>query len=103
MLPPAPRPPGSDGGIDRGRADRYPRGIPQVTHRRPIEEPEMPQPFSGRAFLFCACLFGAFLTSGARADVRQIALPTNDLVYDSHSGKLYGSVPSSAGAHKCAF
>src|SRR5207253_2244655 len=62
-------------------------------------EPEMTRRFRGRAVLFCIWLFSAFwMPAAARADVRSIALPTNDLVYDQRTQKLYASVPSSAGA-----
>ncbi|MGI8656754.1 MAG: Calx-beta domain-containing protein [Pyrinomonadaceae bacterium] len=40
-------------------------------------------------------------TTLAQADsssIRQITLPTNDLVYDKNTGKIYASVPSAAGA-----
>jgi DNA-binding beta-propeller fold protein YncE len=35
--------------------------------------------------------------AAAAADVRQVSLRTNDLVYDPNSGLIYASVPSSAG------
>ncbi len=41
--------------------------------------------------------FALVLADAAGADVRQVGLRTNDLVYDSNSGLIYASVPSSAG------
>jgi DNA-binding beta-propeller fold protein YncE len=49
--------------------------------------------------LLNACLISTLLLcGGVSADVRQLMLPTKDLVYDRVSQKLYASVPSSAGA-----
>ncbi|MFN2454726.1 MAG: Calx-beta domain-containing protein [Pyrinomonadaceae bacterium] len=38
-------------------------------------------------------------TTGEQTSVRQISLPTKDLVFDSHTQMIYASVPSSAGAN----
>lgn len=38
------------------------------------------------------------LCTAAAADVRQITLPAKDLVYDPSSGKIYASVPGTAGS-----
>src|SRR5438045_1442343 len=39
------------------------------------------------------------LATAAAADpVRQVSLPANDLAYDPATGKIYASVPSSAGS-----
>ena len=48
--------------------------------------------------LSCLGLLGlALVGSVANADIRQIALPVNDLVYSRADGKIYASVPSRAG------
>lgn len=37
-------------------------------------------------------------SAAARADVRQLSLPVNDILYDPASKKIYASVPSAAGS-----
>ena len=39
------------------------------------------------------------LAQADTASVRQLTLPTNDLVYDKNTGKIYASVPSAAGSN----
>ena len=52
---------------------------------------------SRRIRILCAAVAGWLVATCATAAVKLIDLPANDLIYDSHSGLLYASVPSEAG------
>src|SRR5689334_17207270 len=46
---------------------------------------------------FALLLFLVVATAAGADSVRQVSLPSNDLAYDPVTGRIYASVPSSAG------
>src|SRR5688572_30652369 len=46
----------------------------------------------------CLAVLCLLCMAASAEPFRSLSLPTNDLVYDPHSGRLYASIPGSAGA-----